>query len=308
MSWQVSNAQDVGGRKRQEDSFSSFEHKGCIVAVVADGVGGAARGDLISKLAVRSFCSYLRNQELAQPTADLQAALQHANSEVARAIDANSDLTGGATTLIGVILAPKRISYISVGDSPLYLLRKRKLQRVNASHSLTPEDGADRSNVITSYIAGESIPLIDSNGLSLQQGDLVVLASDGVHTLSDVQLERQLLTSRKVKPLARAQQLIDAVLAAGAHYQDNTTVILLINKSHSSLRYILAAAALLALLVGGLAISYCLYPQIINDIKIRLPSGSEVNTSIDSNASADANSSADSNASTDSYANGAPSE
>ena len=296
MSWQVSNAQDIGGRKRQEDSFSSFEHRGCIIAVVADGVGGAARGDLISKLAVRSFCSYLRSQELKDPAADLQAALQHANSEVARAVDANSDLAGGATTLVGVILAPKRISYISVGDSPLYLLRKRKLQRVNASHSLTPEADEDRSNVITSYIAGDSIPLIDANSLTLGKGDLVVLASDGVHTLSDLQLEQQLLASSKVKPLARAQRLLDAVLAAGAHYQDNTTVILLSNPSRSRLRYILIVAALLAVLVGGSTISYWLHPQLIEDIKSRVLTSSAVNASADANTSTDSNASADANA------------
>ena len=294
MAWQVSNAQDVGGRKRQEDSFSSFEHKGCIIAVVADGVGGAARGDLISQLVVRSFCNYLRRKSLSNPAADLQAALKHANTEVAQAVNANSDLAGGATTLVGIILMPNlnRIWYISVGDSPLYLLHKRKLQRINESHSLSPEHGEDRSNVITSYIAGESIPLIDSNSQTVHKGDLVMLASDGIHTLSDPQLEQELLANSRVKPLARAQRLVNAILAAGAHYQDNTTVILLINKSSRSSKYIFATATLLFSLITGGAISYWLYPNIIADIKSRLQISSEVIKSTDSNASAGADTNA----------------
>jgi protein phosphatase len=127
-----------------------------------------------------------------------------------------------------------------VGDSPLYLVRRGEIVLLNEDHSLAPEIDklavaglisweaamADpRRHVLRSALTGTEIDLVDRSRrpLALQPGDVVVLASDGIHTIPEAEIAR--LVSKASTPAAAADALLAAVAAVGDAYQDNTTVV-----------------------------------------------------------------------------------
>jgi protein phosphatase len=143
-------------------------------------------------------------------------------------------------TLVGVVFGPDGVEWVSVGDSPLFLVRKGEIVLLNEDHSLAPEidklaargkiswDQAmadPRRHVLRSALTGTEIELVDHSHrpLALQPGDVVVLASDGIHTLSHAEIAQ--LVSGAAGPDAAADALLAAVEAAGDAYQDNTTVV-----------------------------------------------------------------------------------
>jgi protein phosphatase len=127
-----------------------------------------------------------------------------------------------------------------VGDSPLYLVRRGGIIRLNADHSLAPEidrlaergriswDEAKsdpRRHILRSALTGAEIDLIDRprEPLVLAPGDSVVLASDGIHTLPEVEIARLVTSAQGVE--AAAEALLAAVAVADDPHQDNTTVV-----------------------------------------------------------------------------------
>ena len=108
---------------------------------------------------------------------------------------------GMGCTLCGVSLTEAGIEWISVGDSPMWLARNGKLQRLNADHSMAPilakqvelgeltEEEAKRHpqrNALRSAVIGDKMQHVDASKrpMKFRKGDRLVLASDGLETLS----------------------------------------------------------------------------------------------------------------------------
>jgi serine/threonine protein phosphatase PrpC len=136
------------------------------------------------------------------------------------------------TTLVAVIVKGDAVLWISVGDSPLYLVEDNRLERLNADHSMVPQieelvargvltaDEAARHparHTLREAVMGERLTLIDQGSRSLQPGGRLLLCSDGIQSLADARIAEQ-----AGQPV---QALIEAVLAVGAPGQDNVTVI-----------------------------------------------------------------------------------
>jgi serine/threonine protein phosphatase PrpC len=239
------NAQTQGARQSQEDYFAIFPANGSQCAVVADGMGGHVAGAVASELAVKSFREFLlRHAE--EFTADIPAllerALEHANHAIADWVAENQAYEGMGTTLVAACIGDRQMFHISVGDSPFYRLRSGSLTRINQNHAfaetlqeavlegeISAAEAAshpDRS-VITSALCGEAVREIDvpGEGETLQPGDSFLLASDGIHTLSDDEIGQ--IMSAAPNAQRAADRLIAAVEASGLPHQDNTTVVIM---------------------------------------------------------------------------------
>jgi protein phosphatase len=228
-----------GSRSYQEDAAEVRPDGGGLVAVLADGMGGHVGGALASGLACSSFLQAFA-ASAGEARARLADALDLANAAIAARTAEERNLRGMGCTLVGLALRPDpdRIEWISVGDSPLYLVRKGRIARLNEDHSLAPEldrlaeagsisweaARADpRRHVLRSALTGTEIEMIDRSAqpLALEPEDVVVLASDGIHTLPEADIARLAAAT----PDAAAAALLAAVEAAGEVYQDNTTVV-----------------------------------------------------------------------------------
>ena len=116
------------------------------------------------------------------------------------------------TTLVAAYLSEAGIAWISVGDSPLWLFRGRQLMRLNEDHSLRQmkREGARVSgNMLMSAVTGEPIPIVDCrpDPIEVRKGDLILLASDGVLTLSEPEIVSVLRANRTEAPEHISQSL-----------------------------------------------------------------------------------------------------
>jgi PPM family protein phosphatase len=225
--WRGEGGQHQGARPYQEDSWALRTlGDGSLLAVVADGMGGHAGGATASKLAVEAFVHAL------EQGGGLADGLQDANTAVGKGAVDKPDLAGMGATLVAAQVRGDEVRWISVGDSPLFLLSAGRLERLNADHSMAPQiDAMLKRGLLTEEeavhhparhtlreaVMGEPLTLIDKGSRRLGADAKLLLCSDGVQTLSAKDIEAGAL-----KPV---QGLIDAVLAAADEHQDNITVV-----------------------------------------------------------------------------------
>jgi serine/threonine protein phosphatase PrpC len=214
---------------------------GTLVAVLADGMGGHAGGAVASRIVCASFLAAFAAEVL--PVRErLSHAATAANTAVSREVAADRALNGMGSTLVGVVLGADGLEWISVGDSPLYLWRRGEIALLNEDHSLAPllDDLAragrismeqarndSRRHMLRSAVTGEEIELIDlaKHPLGLHEGDHVVLASDGIHTLEQAEIARIVTAYAPDGPEAIAAALVRGVESLRDPYQDNCTVV-----------------------------------------------------------------------------------
>jgi serine/threonine protein phosphatase PrpC len=238
-----------GQRERQEDSFRLLRLDPAegggdrLLLLVADGMGGQAAGNLASDVAAETFVSHAKATDVEAAATDLQECLHEANEAIRRRTERDPGLEGMGTTLLAVAIDENVAHWISVGDSILYTVRQGKLTRMNADHSLaglhdemarrgeiTPEEAERRGghNQLRSALMGTPIPLIDhsdaGSAIHLQKGDVLVLASDGILSLSTAAIS-QLIAKAKGSARTIAEGLVEAVNAAKIERQDNATVV-----------------------------------------------------------------------------------
>ena len=234
-------AQHQGARPYQEDrAIQLIAGTGF---VLCDGMGGHAGGDVAASLATEHFASAMAEAP-DRPVPDrLAAALKAANQALADALDQSDELEGMGATLVGVLIDDGRVWWVSVGDSPLWVIRNGETLRLNENHSLAAivdaaarrgeisEEQARRDprrNQLRSAVMGHEIDLVDLPGrpTELEAGDIVLAASDGVETLSDREIG-QLVASRAAAGMPQvARDLVEAVIAKEKRRQDNVTVCL----------------------------------------------------------------------------------
>lgn len=212
-----------------------------LVAVLADGMGGHTGGALASRMVCESFIEAYAGRNGARHKRLLDA-LREANEAIASKVMQNPILSGMGTTLVGAVFADTGVEWVSVGDSPLLLYRRGEIALLNEDHSLAPEldrlaaigrmtaeeARADpRRHMLRSAVTGEDLDLVDVSRkpLTLEPGDYVILASDGLHTLETSEVARIVAAYANDGSEAVASALIRAVEAVRDPYQDNTTVI-----------------------------------------------------------------------------------
>jgi protein phosphatase len=222
-----------GRRSEQQDSLRSVwlsEEQGWLL-IVADGMGGHAAGAVASRIAVDAFVPAFtaKRADGASLEAALQSALDEANSRIAQGQKDAPETAGMGTTLVAAHVSSDGLAWISVGDSPLWLIRRGRIARLNEDHSfrLAAARGAKAiANMLESVLNGEPIPLIDCHAepVPLGQGDVVILASDGLLTLSEVEIAAAVRDAGGgPEPIVRA--LLKAVEAHAKPNQDNCTVV-----------------------------------------------------------------------------------
>lgn len=233
----------IGKRENQEDYgvIKSLSSTDGVLAVISDGMGGQVAGEVASSTVVDTFVdSFISSNSKNQPL-KLKIALEKANQNLAKSVKANPKLSGMGATLIAVHIDPRGLLWTSVGDSILYLYRHNRIIRLNEDHSMTPvlqesvrkgqlSESEARShphrNALRSAMTGEDISLIDltDETYSLQDGDIVILSTDGLLTLSESEVCAIINKYKAQSANEIVDRLLQAVNAAGKPKQDNTLI------------------------------------------------------------------------------------
>lgn len=246
MPYEFGNAQHIGRRETQQDAFAfsdpadaAFTAHGGFLAVVADGMGGLAHGDLASRTAVQSFLGAYAAKPVGEPVAAaLARSLQTANQAV-RAAQAAAGAEELGTTLVAAVLAADGLHWISAGDSALYLLRAGELTQLNAPHvygrqldqaaaegRITAQAAAEdpQREALTSYLGLAALTEVDASvrPLPLAPGDTLLLASDGLFkTVPEADIAAE--SPARLQDLC--ETLVEKTLARQVSVQDNVTVL-----------------------------------------------------------------------------------
>ena len=225
--WRGEGGQHQGARPYQEDSWAlKTLGDGSLLAVVADGMGGHAGGAVASKIVVETFVHSI------EQGGALSDGLQDANNAVRRGAAGKPDLAGMGATVVAAQVRGDEVRWISVGDSPFFLISLGRIERLNADHSMVPQIEAmvqrgmltkeeaehhPARHTLREAVMGEKLSLIDRGSRRLERDARLLLCSDGIQTLSE-----KAIAAVAARPV---QALIDAVLAAKAEHQDNITAV-----------------------------------------------------------------------------------
>ena len=222
------------GRVREANEDSAF--LGPYVALVADGVGGAAAGEVASATVAYVVSAIARLRHDQDPAGVLQDAIEAARESLQTGIDADLQRAGMATTLTALATDGTRVVLGHLGDSRGYLFREGVLQQITTDHTyvqqmiaagqLVPEQARSHPwrNVVMRSLHGgpaEVDQAPDIVALDVGPGDRVLLCSDG---LTDMVLDDRIAEILHVPdPEAAAGRLVDAALEAGG--SDNVTCL-----------------------------------------------------------------------------------
>lgn len=228
---------DVGVvRSGNEDSYLMADDRGLFV--VADGMGGHAAGEVASEMAARLVAETYRpargmsDDEL---MAQMVAAIRFANSAIFERTLQEHDKRGMGTTVTVLALLPRRYLIGQVGDSRAYVLRGGSLTQVTKDHSyvqeqvdagrLSPEEARVHpyANVITRCVGSSGDVVPDLYIGTLEAGDLLLLASDGLTGMMEDEDLQAILEQD-----GSLEDRVDALIAEANRRGglDNITVIL----------------------------------------------------------------------------------
>jgi serine/threonine protein phosphatase PrpC len=185
---------DVGVvRSGNEDTYLMANERGLFV--VADGMGGHAAGEVASEMATRLVAEAyrpVRGMSDDELMAQMVAAIRSANAAIFERTLQEHDKRGMGTTATVLALLPRRYLIGQVGDSRAYVLRGNTFTQITKDHSyvqeqvdagrLSPEEARVHpyANVITRCVGSSGDVVPDLYIGTLEAGDLLLLASDGL--------------------------------------------------------------------------------------------------------------------------------
>jgi PPM family protein phosphatase len=197
------------------------------VALVADGLGGHAAGQVASGIVKETLLN-------AVDMHDLSAAALRSHAAIIEAAARDEDLRGMASTIVAVQISGDTGTVVWVGDSRAYLWRDGQLSRLTRDHSVVEELRAaaglsetqvrahPKRNQITNVLgAGE--PEVECHKVALLAADRILLCSDGLSgELQDGEIAALLAVTRPAGESASA--LLNAALAKGG--RDNISAVI----------------------------------------------------------------------------------
>ena len=239
----LATADFIGARAQQQDTTDAKPLKDVpgALLILGDGLGGHESGAEASRIVVDSFVeAAVAGQFDAAATRRqvLRDTLDTANNRIAGGVNPAHGQRSMASTAVAAIVADGVLSWVSVGDSHLYLWRAGKLWKLNQDHSQAglmirsgqyqpndPEVLAAKS-VLVSALTGRKLDIVDwpKDAFKIEKGDVVLLASDGLNTLPEQEVEQIVTDLEKAGAKRLSATLLETVKNRRADRQDNTTV------------------------------------------------------------------------------------
>jgi PPM family protein phosphatase len=224
-------------REENEDAVVVWRNKAGLdtLLVVCDGMGGHAAGQTASSIASRTLTRVLAEDGDEGPNVDrLKRACKQANTAVFAASEENPEWKGMGSTLVVVAIQGSELGLLNVGDSPAYLFRNGDAKLISQDHSwpaeqvrlgvIKPEEAAThplKHRLTRAIGVWDSIQSF-TDKISLEEGDSVVLCSDGVETAGVSVEEMGSLLFRDGDIDKGAKRVIERCRQLGA--PDNVTV------------------------------------------------------------------------------------
>jgi len=228
--------------------FAAGSHKGMIregnedsgyagprLLAIADGMGGAAAGEVASSEAISVIVALDDDVPGSDILTSLGTAVQRANDQLRMMVEEDPQLEGMGTTLTALLWTGQRLGLVHVGDSRAYLLRDGVLTQITQDHTwvqrlvdegrITEEEATthpQRSLLMRALGSGDHVEP-DLSIREVRAGDRYLICSDGLSGVVSHQTLEDTLASYQ-GPQETVQELIQLALRGGG--PDNITVII----------------------------------------------------------------------------------
>ncbi len=231
--WSSFGITDTGKvRKHNEDSM--LERSAAGLWVVADGMGGHAKGDVASQMIVSTLQQVKEGTRLSHFIDAIEDSITEVNKKLLQQAKEAKKRTTIGSTIVSMIAYKKYCIYLWAGDSRLYRLRNKQIRQITTDHSqvevyieqglITREEAATHphGNMITRAVGATDDLYLDIGIQEIHKSDRYLLCSDGLtkHIL-DLEIEAFM---KEGNAETCCRQLIDTTLERGAG--DNVTAII----------------------------------------------------------------------------------
>ena len=242
--------------KNNEDRFavSAFHlshrnHTPVLLAVLCDGIGGHKAGEIAADLAVNLISQNVAESDGKFPLETLEKGIQQANLAIFKEASQDNSKQGMGSTTACVWMIGNKMFTATVGDSRIYLIREGLIRQISIDHTwiqdaldnglLTPSqvEGHPNRHVIRRYLGAPQPPevdyriqlikgetnqqMLDNQGKPLNDGDRILLCSDGLTDLvTDIEILDAFAHDDDKKAVSN---LVDLANARGGH--DNITIV-----------------------------------------------------------------------------------
>ncbi|EWG11902.1 Stp1/IreP family PP2C-type Ser/Thr phosphatase [Cytobacillus firmus] len=227
-------------RQHNEDNGGIFlNSRGQRLAIVADGMGGHRAGDVASEMTLTSLKGLWDQTDDFQTADEAEAWLQKYIAEVNTILyehsKVNEQCEGMGTTVVAAICTDRFATIANIGDSRCYILNESGFQQLTEDHSLvnelvrsgqiTKEDAENhpRKNVLLRALGTESAVEMDIKTITFEEGDLLLLCSDGLSNKVSVAEMSEILNSGGTLE-EKASVLIEKANDNGG--EDNITLVI----------------------------------------------------------------------------------
>ena len=225
-----------------EMDIAGTEETSALLMVLADGMGGVAGGATASRTVIETFIREFP-KSYGKSSARFRECLDAATIKLREHETDEPQLIGMGSTVVAVLYDGRGMDWLSVGDSPMWLFTGGRLVRLNADHSMVPvlvrlvrtgELPPDevlshrQRNMLRSVVTSTAAELVDCayRSGSLQPDECLLIASDGIETLSEEEIAQE-LRAADGSVEAAADALLSSVRSAAVPDQDNLTFLML---------------------------------------------------------------------------------
>jgi len=238
---------DVGKKRKVDEdailaieSMSGFESKLSqkFLLVLADGMGGHAKGEVASKIVVdtiaEKICPAMSSQ--INYASEISKSIQEANHRIIQYTSEHPETEGMGSTVVCAVVDGKNVYLGHVGDSRIYVISKEEIRRVTKDHSFVQElvDKGEiseeearshpKKNVIMRAVGIYSEIKVDTMKLTLDDDESLLLCCDGqlIH-VEDKEIQEVVVKADEAQEVCK--KLVDLANERGG--EDNISVILL---------------------------------------------------------------------------------
>ena len=239
----ISARTDIGQKRQMnQDCYNFGKVEGCNIcwAVVCDGMGGMAAGNVASELVVdvisRSYSDNLNSKSSPSFINNLiKNSVNAANAAVYDMSKSKPSLKGMGTTVVTVVVLDSVAYFAHAGDSRAYLYQNGELTQVTTDHSIVQsmvetgqitEDEAKNhpnKNIITRAVGVNCNLDVDFETAQLCPNDIILLCTDGLTNCVDHETIFKTVKESKFKDIS--EHLVNIANKNGG--SDNITVVAL---------------------------------------------------------------------------------
>lgn len=226
----------IGTRDEQQDCAACINGQNALAAIVCDGMGGLDDGYAAAEGAVQTFTSLFKAYDNSRPVPDFLLKSVDILDEKVCSLRKGAN---SGTTLVAAIIEGDKLYWLSVGDSRLYILRRGEFVQATRDHNyamvldsrkdyVPTESDISKKAALVSFIGIGGVTTMDitSKPVSLANGDIILITSDGLYnSLPDEKIKEVLMNNEDIG--TAADILIADAEKNSPDIRDNTTFIII---------------------------------------------------------------------------------